>query len=45
MGNDVVANRTLASLRGSCASHPFVADIEAKEAEMDRLIKQYQPVA
>jgi coatomer protein complex subunit epsilon len=45
MGNDVVANRTLASLRGSCASHPFVSDIEAKEAEMDRLIKQYLPVA
>jgi len=45
VGNDVVANRTLASLRGSCASHPFVLDIEAKEAEMDRLIKQYQPVA
>jgi len=45
MGNQDVARRTLASLRGSCANHPFVQDIEAKEAEIDRLIKQYQPVA
>jgi len=44
-GNQDVARRTLASLRGSCASHPFVRDIEAKEADFDRLIKQYQPVA
>jgi len=43
-GNQDVARRTLASLRGSCAQHPFVKDLENKEAEIDRLIKQYLPV-
>lgn len=43
-GHQDVARRTLASLRGSCAQHPFVRDLESKEAEIDRLIKQYQPV-
>jgi len=42
-GEEDIARRTLASLKGSHPSHPFVADLEQKEAEMDRIILQYKP--
>lgn len=42
-GAEDIARRTLATLRGSCPSHPFVKDLAQKEADMDRLILQYAP--
>merc|ERR1712176_204324 len=39
-GAEDIARRTLATLRGSCPSHPFVKDLAQKEADMDRLILQ-----
>lgn len=38
-----IARRTLATLKASCPSHPYVLDLAAKEADMDRLILQYMP--
>lgn len=42
-GCEDIARRTLATLRGSCQTHPFVKDLEKKESDMDRLILQYIP--
>jgi len=42
-GDEDIARRTLATLKASCASHPYVKDLAQKEADMDRLILQYMP--
>jgi len=42
-GANDIARRTLATLKASCPSHPYVLDLAAKEADMDRLILQYMP--
>lgn len=36
-----VANRYLSQLKDANHRHPFVRDFQAREAELDRLVKQY----